>query len=202
MSNLWAIRREEYPLPPIAKSYKGEIAVCGSGASIWDDLEKVPGYDRAKWQQPFDIMTINDMGMHLPHRLEHWYSNDGWLKYWITARRPYFYGQAGNRGGRHEAIKYHAWDRIGGIEGLNVWGWPGSGTSSLNGCLTALGLGYEKIWLCGVPLNNGPHYFDPPWMVNNFDNSHERRAWEHARDTLFAGKVVSLSGNTKVILDA
>ena len=58
--------------------------------------------------------------------------------------------------------------------------------------MTGLGLGYSKIYLCGVPLDNGPHYFDPPWTHTNFERSGGLREWQNARDRYFEGRVVSM----------
>lgn len=174
------------------------LAVCASGHTLWDDLSRVPGYDPNAWSQPFEIMAVNDAGMHIPHRLAHWYSNDGWLKHWGPARRPHFHNQEGPRGARNERIRYHCWQPIAGFP-VEVHDVQGGGTSSLNACLVAKRLGYQTIYLCGAPLDNGPHYFDPPWTVNNFDNTAELGVWRTMKDEL--GGVVSLSGNTKLIME-
>ena len=180
-------------LPPESGSLSGVLAVCASGGSLWDDLSRVDGYVD-KWEQSFDIMAVNDAGMHIPYRLKHWYSNDvAMLPSWRKARRPRF----GENETKSEDIKLHSCNAF---EGIN-WGWPGGGTSSLNAVMTGLALGYDKIYLCGAPLDDGGHYFDPPWTKTNFSRSGGLREWE-SRKQYFEGKVVSMSGNTKRILDA
>lgn len=176
-----------------------DLAVCASGHTLWDDLSRVPGFDAKSWKQPFDIMAVNDAGMHIPYQLAHWYSNDGWLRYWKEARRPWFPGQEGPRGARNENIKYHSWTQISELPGLQVHSLQGGGTSSLNACLLGVQLKYEKIYLCGCPLDNGPHYFDPPWVKSNFDNTHELGIWESCKGDLPG--VISMSGNTARILN-
>lgn len=175
------------------------LAVCASGHTVWDDLLNVPNFDPEKWVQPFDIMAVNDLGMHIPYQLKHWYSNDSWLKHWSKARRPWFHNQEGARGARNEKINFHCWQAISDFPGLNVWDLQGGGTSTLNAVLCGKKLGYEEIYICGAPLDRGPHYFDPPWVKENFDNTHELGIWRSMKPEL--GGVQSMSGNTKLILE-
>lgn len=177
-------------LPKEADTECGELVVCASGHSIWDDLQKV-GL-KGSYEQNFDIMAVNDAGMHIPYKLSHWYSNDvSMLPFWRKARRPRF-GENETK----EEIKLHSCNTFVGID----WGWPGGGTSTLNAVMTGLALGYDKIYICGAPLDDGRHYFDPPWAKTNFSRSGGLREWE-SRKAFFEGKVVSMSGNTKRILD-
>ena len=174
-------------------SESGELAVCASGRCIWDDLKSVPGFVQDRYEQSFDIMAVNDMGMHLPYRVKHWFSNDAWIKRWKPARRPRF----GRIETQNEEIILHCFS---GCAGTVNWGWPGGGTSTLNAVMTGLALGYDKIYICGAPLDDGGHYFDPPWTKTNFSRSGGHREWQ-ARREYFEGKVVSMSGNTKRILE-
>lgn len=179
--------------PEEAGTESGGLAVCASGRTIWDDLARIPGF-KGSWQQNFDIMAVNDTGMHIPYRLKHWYSNDKWLLRWRPARRERF----GENDTTNENIKLHS---CFGIDGAVNWGWPGGGTSTLNAVMTGLALGYDRIYICGAPLDNSGHYFDPPWVTTNFSRSGGLREWE-SRKPYFEGKVVSMSGNTKEILNA
>lgn len=77
----------------------------------------------------------------------------------------------------------------------NVKSWNGS--SGLLGVTVALHLGYEKVILCGVPLDKKAcHYFDDKdWM----DAPRYRSAWtKHLH--LMKGKVKSFTGWTNLIL--
>lgn len=175
---------------PIEGKYKGkQLLICGSGWCIWDDLAQIqPG--------SFDIMAVNDIGMHLPYRIEHWYSNDKiMLPKWVAARRPRY------KKDFEESIKTHSC--VGGAK--YTWPWPGHGTSSLNACYTGLALGYDLIVLAGIPLDDGGHYFDPPWVKTNFarecsERPEGPRFWRTAAKNVFDGKVKSLSGRTKDLL--
>jgi len=171
-------------------SESGELIICASGHSIWEDLEKL--VIKTKWEQSADIMAVNDIGMHIPFHVKHWYSNDiDMLPKWRAARRPRF----GSEETKNDGILLHS---CVGFNGIN-WGWAAGGTSALGAVMTGIALGYEKIYLCGVPLDDGPHYFDPPWGKTNFSRSAGLRQWK-SRWPYFEGKVVPMSGNLKELL--
>lgn len=184
--------------PAVKRRYSGVLAVCASGHTLWDDLYSLGHRD--VWDQNFDIMAVNDAGMHIPHKLTHWYSNDyEWLPKWVAARRPRFVKEGRMwepRGG--ESITTHSCYNA---PGAMIWPWPGGGTSTLYGVYTGLALGYSEIVVCGAPLDNGPHYFDPPWQPTTFAKCGDFKSWQNARDRIFEGRVRSLSGNTKRILE-
>lgn len=180
---------------PMSGKYSGLIFVCGSARCIWDDLEKA---GLAKNDDThFHIMAINDLIMHYPSRVEHAYSNNHkYLKRWIDARRDQFVT-------RWEPIKHTHSNKIGG---KHTWPWPGHGTSSLNAVYTAIALGYTDIRLCGIPLDNTGHYFEPHWMKTNFQaevgvRDGRMKYWHNAKDKIFEGKVTSYSGRTKELLN-
>lgn len=80
----------------------------------------------------------------------------------------------------------------------HVQSWDGS--SGLLAITVALALGYQKIILCGVPLDKkAGHYFSPdePWM----DGPRYRHAWiKHKGD--MEGRVKSMGGWTQSLLGA
>jgi len=184
--------------PPLVGKFAGPLLLIGTARCVWDDLEPYRNTTTP-------AMCINDIGMHYYGRLVHWYSNDHkMLQYWVPARRPRYKEADAQRGDRQYV---HSCNEGGG--GKYHWPWPGHGTSSLNACYTALALGYEQIILCGVPLSDGGHYFDPPWVKTNFENEvkkdpvyGESRFWLNARDLIFDGKVKSMSGRTQEMLGA
>lgn len=171
--------------------YKGkELLIVGSGRCVWDDLEQID-YKR------FDIMCINDIVMHFPDVVEHMYSNDHhMLGNWVNARRPMV------KRNDPRPIKIHSCQ----VGGTYTWPWPGHGSSGLNACYTGVALGYDKIVLAGLPLDNSGHYFDPSWRETNFNNEVPNtdrghpRYWENANRYIFKGRVKSLSGRTKELL--
>jgi hypothetical protein len=66
-----------------------------------------------------------------------------------------------------------------------------------------IGLGYERMVLCGIPLDDGPHNGEPHWRKSSFTNEAAdsddgmNRHWKRARDLAFKGRVKSMSGRTK-----
>lgn len=189
-------------LPSIAGKYQGkQLVICADGHCIWDDLEKLgcrrdPGNaSRGGIAGPYDFLTVNKMVEVFPGNIEHAYSNEPKLLETFIAARRFEYRKefvgpvhthSCNQGAKHK------------------WPFGGHATSGLGAALTGVCLGYDKIILCGMPLDNGPHNGEPPWRRCNFTreaastvhgdiNNH----WKRARDLLFKGRVKSMSGRTK-----
>lgn len=182
------------PLPNIANTFTGRLIIAASGRCVWSDLEKA-GRKNNDDELPH-MMCVNDMIMYYPGQIMHAYSNNHkYLPRWIEARRDQFVTRWGNPRYVHSCrngAKYN-------------WPWPGHGTSSLNAVYTALALGYEEIWLCGVPLDDTGHFFEPPWVKSNFvhevaDRDGEIKYWGSAAKRLFKGRVKSFSGRTRDLL--
>lgn len=170
---------------PKFQKCSGRLLIVATGRCVWDDVEKAE-YD--------EVMCVNDMIMHFPGKVNHIYSNDHhYLNYWAQARRPTYPGGF---------LKHTC--QVGESTQL-IWPWPGHGTSSLNAVYTGLALGYDKIILAGIPLDDSGHYFDPPWVKSNFTNEVSDKDsglhyWSNAKKQVFEGKVSSLSGRTKKLL--
>lgn len=181
--------------PDIAGKFSGLLIVVASAACVWKDLEAA---GMAKNHDAhIHVMAVNDMLMHYPGKVTHAYSNDHrWLPKWIAARREQLiraYGGIDYVHTCHHGAKYS-------------WPWPGHGTSSLNAVYTGLALGYDEIWICGAPMDNGPHYFDAPWAETNFGNLKREDGslpyWTNAARSIFEGRVKSFSGRTREVLGA
>jgi hypothetical protein len=193
-----------FPMPAIAGTYKGNgLIVCGDASCVWDDLEKFGCRDnsppRGKVRKDgWHFMTINKMVETFPGNIEHSYSNQpAHLMKFIAARRVEYakefdgprHTHSCNSGAKH------------------LWPWGGHGTSGLGATIVGVALGYDKVVLCGLPLDDGPHNGEPPWRktaftreaagnVNTGQNSH----WKRAIELGFDGKVKSMSGRTKAWL--
>lgn len=176
----------------LANTKSGGLLIAASGRCVWDDVMQA-----SVVADQFDVMVVNDMIMHWPYPFQHAYSNDHvWLHKWLAARRP-----------QHQKIDglYDIHTCAVGTGKEHIWPWPGHGTSSLNAVYTGLALGYERIVLCGAPLDSSGHYFDPPWVQSNFHNEVKDRDglpryWENAARKVFNGKVRSMSGRTQALL--
>jgi len=172
------------PLPEIAGTYSGRILVCGGARCIWDDLADFLPEIRGG----VHVMCINDLGMHYPYSFKHWYSNSAdELKVWSQARR-------------RDLDNGHTLHSCNPGAG-HLWPWPGHGTSGLNAVYTALALGYDDIILCGIPLDDSGHYFDPPWRGSNFTHEVPEMKWWKNAVQYFDGKVSSRSGRTRELLN-
>ena len=172
--------------------------MVGGGWCVWQDLSQID------WQS-HHIMCVNDIYMHFPGEVHHHYSNC-WqaLQHWTAARVDRFRNQFTRTTLRHSNRG----------DGAILWPWTGHGTSGLNAVLTGLALGYDKLILAGMPLDNGGHYYDPrpTECVGSFGNhrfsnfeieiptkANKIKYWDDAK-SIFNGKVKSLSGRTKTLL--
>lgn len=165
----------------------GKLLVVASAKCWLDDLEQV-------WPWDGDVMAINDIIMHYPGYVKHAFSNDSqMLMNWVRARRPVRDGSNRPSPIRHTCM-------TAGKVAL-IWPWPGHGTSSLNAVYTGLALGYDDIVLCGIPMDNSPHYWEAEYMGKRWASLEgQMRFWQYAARKVFDGKVTSLSGNTRELL--
>ena len=177
----------------------GPCLVVGGAPCVWGDIAPFYSDCGGKFGGRFDVICVNDIGMHFPGPVKHLYSNNNaYLDKWQKARRDSFVKTYG-------PIQFTHSNHVGG----NVtWPWPGSGTSSLGAVYTALALGYDKVVLAGIPLDNSGHYFEPPWRKSNFINEVPNKGdtrikyWDDAAKNVFGGCVTAQSGRLKDVLDA
>ena len=189
--------------PPVLGQYLGQKAlVVASGHCVWDDLDRlgVHGDDNSGWH----TVCVNDMIQYYPGVVNHGYSNQHrWLPHWVGGRRETING--------YKVVE--KWGRVGMTHschsgGQYNWPWPGNGTSTLGAVYTAIGLGYDPIVICGAPLDDGPHFFEPPWCRSNFTNEVGNRRdgklihWQNAATYVFKDRVRSMSGRSMEILGA
>lgn len=190
-----------FPLPEIAGRYAGRnVVVCGDAIGVWNDLEAFGcRSDRGAGKvekDGWDFMTINKMVETFPGNIEHCYSNEPKLLHqFVAARRNEYKREFCEPQNLHSCNQGVQWR----------WPWGGQGTSGLGAVLVAVGLGYERIVLCGLPLDDGPHNGEPHWRTTHFatseaapsGNSGINSHWKRARDLACDGKVRSMSGRTR-----
>lgn len=135
-----------------------------------------------------DIMVINYTGDYFPRPFQHWVSLHPDI---IAAGRPY---KAWN-------FTAHSNRRHKGID--KVWNYETYGSDSgLFACHVALKLGYDKIILCGIPLDSSRKFFEMKEMPNHqFDTTVNLQIWR-SEVPVFENKIRSMSGNTKEMLGA
>lgn len=192
-------------LPEIAGQYEGKsVVIVGDARCVWDDLEafgcRCDLRRGSVAKEGWDFLTVNRAIETFPGAIEHCYSNEPTiLKTFIAARRHEYRSEFGGPRHMHSMNDGVKWR----------WPWGGWGTSGLGAALTAIGLGYERIVLAGMPLDDGPHNGEPPWRKTNFmreaANTVEGgmpKHWERGMRLAFDGKVKSLSGRTRGWLGA
>lgn len=195
-----------YRLPEIAGRYQGRgLVVCGDAIGVWDDLEafgcRVDERRGRVAKEGWDFLTVNKLCETFPGDIEHCYSNEpSLLMKFVDARRSEYTREFKKPAHTHSISSGTSW----------TWPFGGHGTSGLGAVLVGLGLGYDSIVLCGLPLDDGPHNGEPHWRKCAFKtaeaagsvvtgmNSH----WKRAIDLAFDKKVRSMSGRTREWLGA
>jgi hypothetical protein len=86
----------------------------------------------------------------------------------------------------------------------HVWGKlkRKGGTSSIFALKIALVMGYKKIVVCGVPLDDSGHYYDPEYRISEgserFDYAHNSRPFRRLlKDKTANSRVRGMSGHFK-----
>lgn len=171
--------------------------VLGGGACVWDDLEQAREFG------PFDAtIAINDMLAHYGGAIDFAVSlHPEKYHLWMQERdgkglpRPAkFVAHAGNtQEGRNAPFP---------VDIVTDYRWPGmnaSGSSGLFAVKVAIEQGFDRVILCGVPMDGKQsHFFDKtPWTeVQSFTE-----AWGVARPFI-AEFTRSMSGKTRDWLGA
>ncbi len=193
--------------PPIANGFGGLLTIMGGAECIWKDMQGVAAlFDKhlkPEWNDediPGDIMAVNDIGAYWQGKLRHWVTLHGmYMAGWRKFRMKHNFG-AGSHVHTHS---YREPGRGEPQEGIDIiWDIENvGGTSGLFACRVAFALGYSKIILAGIPMDNSRHFFDAPWYGGVPLESHpEMLVWVQARDECFNGRVRSMSGRTKMWL--
>jgi hypothetical protein len=171
---------------------------------VWADLEAFGcRVDHRQGASPrkeggWDFLTVNKAVETFPGNIEHAYSNEpALLMRFIAARRSEYSASSPARCTSTPATAEGAMHR---------WPWGGWGTSGLGACFAGVGMGYDQVVLCGVPLNDGPHNGEPPWRKGGFTREAASTADGAMNPTGSAPgaprKIFSMSGRTREWLGA
>ena len=171
-------------LPVAADKYKGALIILGSGQDVWKEYGLVK-----KNFSKYDVMAINMtyFGMEYLHK-----SGKEPLKHWASLHKDFFQFKIS----RGTEILTHSREIGPGVD--NVWPVSPDGTSSLFALKIGLLMGYSKIILCGIPLDNSRRFYDPPWGWTTNNDPAVNSSWE-AFAANYKGKawIRAMSGKTK-----
>lgn len=182
--------------PELIGSRGGDILIVGTARCVWDDIGSLT---------PSAVMTLNDMLMYWPGKVDHAYSNDiEQLVHWSAGRRrPYctLFGRG---------WELHSATRRDGDAYRYVRHWPlnSQGGSGLAAILVCLLLGYDHVTCAGMPFDDSGHFFDPPVWHNLKKDRNWSNFLNETPDSLLKkalpimrGRVRAQSGRLKDMLD-
>lgn len=174
--------------PPKLGRYSGPALLIGGGRCVWDDLAQVVGMAGTR-------ACVNDIVQHYAGRVDHLITlHPEYVPGWLAYRLGHCLGE-GHR------PRVHSQKSAPGVDDV----WPGAivgGTSGLAGAYVLLMLGFDPIVLAGIPMDGTGHYFDPPYRgTPELVEDHVTITWQQGID-IMAGRVTSLSGNTRKWLGA
>jgi len=164
------------------------LLILGTSEGMWDDVAKAKGLAKNH-----HVLCINDAAIHYPAVIHHIVSLHGPFCGALRTIK-----MAGRLYDQKEPPVTHS-DKDG--EGIDCkWRFMNvGGTSALLSCQIAMDIGYEKIILCGCPLDGTPHYWDDPNKKGVLDCGAIHMTWRDAIPKL-KDKVRSMSGKTKEFL--
>jgi hypothetical protein len=180
------------PIPKELGSRKGNVIILGGGRTVWQDY-----FNARTILNSYEIICINDIVLHFKaepvHHLITKHSNiiSSLIYIGLTRRR----GKVITHSTTASKDVDVCWD-------IKDTG----GASGLFAAQVAVLLGYEKIVLCGVPMDNSGHYYDPLTPQDNNStmfNDVSITAWqEMAQIEGLKAKIRSMSGRTMALFNA
>ena len=183
--------RGEFP-PVLANRYNGRAIVMGTGRSIWNDLSRFK-------HKGYGVIAVNNMILHYKGRVDHACSmHPEEPELWKELRTAYECEQG-------EIITHSPCTSPHGKEHKTDYTWAiddsGGGTSSLFAVMLGLALGYNRIVLCGVPMDDSGHFYDPEGYKDGaFRANYIRNEWSKSKIYYFKDRVRSMSVWTEDLL--
>ena len=164
------------------------LIICGSAACFFKDLRRaevlLPLVER-QGRAKTDVACANYTALYYPYFFEHWISYHIEL---LSAIKKYVKGTPVVHSTRPDPSVDRVWN-------FDDFTCTDSGLLSVK---IALGLGYDRIVLVGMPIDNTPKFFSPNEPCQ-FDATNIRKAWE-GESQAFTVRVRSFSGFTKRLL--
>jgi hypothetical protein len=161
------------------------VIICGSAACLFDDLYRADILCGKKCA--YDVACINHTALYYPYFMNYWIS---WHPELFQDLMQFVKGSPITYGPR----------KLPGVDHVKTFDGFQASDSSLYAVKVMLELEYEKIILCGSPMDNSRKFYSP---YNAEQPQHEadnlQEAWrEEAKG--FEDRVRSMSGNTAKLL--
>jgi hypothetical protein len=179
--------------PDIANSDTSNIIILGGGKTVWED------YFKAKEIMPsYKVMCVNDIGTQFKAEQIH---------HLVSLHKGFFPAVKLLRKEKSMYEKYITHCNVAAQDVDYVWRMENvGGTSGLFAVKVAMALGAKRIIICGIPMDNSGHYFDPPDAIKNhttkFSENHCNLApWIDLKKSKHAMQTVrSMGGHTASIV--
>jgi hypothetical protein len=179
--------RSAEEFPGIADTYHGTVLVLGAGFNVYKE------YDEARAKFPdAHIMIVNNSLIGLE-----WQIRSGEIKitHWVSLHPEHFW--FGDIWMKDMAITHSNAEYP---KTKIVWPLNGDGSSGLLATKIALLLGYDRIVLCGMPLDDARRFYDHPNTVYRMADPAIHQAWMDFINVVGAKeeeKICSMSGFSK-----
>ena len=179
----------------VINSCSGNLLLLGGGKNVWNEyIEAKEFFDKTGYNNgTYQIMCVNDIaGQFKAEPIHHAVSLHKRILPAVRLLR--------REKSMLEDIVTHS--HKAGPQIDIVWDMPNvGGTSGLFAVQVALALGYKKIIVCGVPMDNSGHYYDPDGVNINhatqFDVKSNIMPWRQiASRPMPKVRVRSMSGRT------
>lgn len=164
--------------------------VIGGASCVWDDLvaaERIGEYGT--------LIAINDAGAEYAGAVDYWVTlHAEKMGIWVKKRAENGHAPASNLIVHEDNTVA---DRLKNGLSAEMFPYTWAGSSGLFACEFGIRkLRLDRIVLCGVPMNEDPHFFDPkPWVAVAGFWEEWPKALPHIKD-----RVRSMSGRTKELL--
>lgn len=175
-------------LPDIADKYKGhDVIILGAGFNFFRE------FDEARRLYPSaQFMAVNNSIVGIE-----WFIRTDKIKieHWASLHPEHFY--FGNIWMRDMYITHGERQHP---ETQYVWPINGDGSSGLLATKIAMLLGYSRIILCGIPLDDVRRYYDHPEMVYRMADPAILMAWDDFKGAIGpeeGKRIIGLSGYPK-----
>lgn len=159
--------------------------ILGGAANVHEDLEAA----RALVTE-YDVVTVNHFGISYPGKINHWVT--------IHSEFMFFWQDARARQGLPPAERIWFAEKSPEVHISHSVATDHGGSSGLMAVMVALALSYDKIVLCGVPIEGAQAHFLIPeaeWQ----GAERYQRAWQRLVPVM-ADRVRSMSGWTARLL--